>query len=217
MKCLIVGARADGHAKVVLEVLRAEGNHEVAGFIDDDPEKQGHAIKELRVIGTMGDVPRLMKERGIAAGIVAIGDNPRRRELSARLKAFGLQLVSTIHPTVHRDDDVSVGDGCYIGQGVILITGTRVGDCVNIHTGATIDHDNVIEDGANIGPGVHTAGRVTIEQDVFLGAGTIVIPDTSVGRGAICGAGTVVIRRVEPFTKVVGNPARIIEQLKGSE
>lgn len=217
MKCLIVGARTDGHAKVVLEVMHAVGSHEVVGFVDDDPEKQGHSIKELRVLGTMGDVPRLMKEQGIAAGIVAIGDNPRRRELSARLKAFGLQLVDAIHPTVHRDDDVSVGEGCYIGQGVILVTGTRVGDCVNIHTGATIDHDNVIEDGANLGPGVHTAGRVHIEQDAFLGTGTLVIPDASVGRGAICGAGTVVLDRVEPFTKVVGNPARVIERLKKTE
>ncbi|MBK6882876.1 MAG: hypothetical protein IPH05_08020 [Flavobacteriales bacterium] len=52
-----------------------------------------------------------------------------------------------------RDQDVRIGQGCYIGQGAILVTGTVVGDHVNIHTGATIDHDNVIEDGANIGPG----------------------------------------------------------------
>lgn len=217
MKCLIVGARADGHANVVLEVLRADGSHEVVGFIDDDPQKQGQAIKGLSVIGTMNDVPRLMEEQGIAAAIVAIGDNPRRRELSDQLRSFGVKLVSAIHPTVNRDSDVLVGEGCYIGQGVILVTGTRVGDCVNIHTGATIDHDNLIEDGANIGPGVHTAGRVHIEQDAFLGTGTLVIPDASVGRGAICGAGTVVIDRVEPYTKVVGNPARVIEKLNRPE
>lgn len=126
---------------------------------------------------------------------------------------MGFELVNAIHPTVCCDPDVRIGKGCYIGQGVILVTGTSVGDCVNIHTGATIDHDNVIEDGANIGPGVHTAGRVRVEQDAFLGTGTLVIPDASIGRGAVCGAGTVVLDRVEPFTKVVGAPPRVIEQL----
>ncbi len=217
MKCLIIGARADGHAKVVLEMLRATGSHDVVGFIDDDPGKQGRSIKDLRVVGTMQDITRLKKELGVAAGIVAIGNNPQRRTLSAQLKANGLKLINAIHPTAHIDSDVRIGEGCYIGQGVILVTGTRVGDCVNIHTGATIDHDNVIEDGANIGPGVHTAGRVHIEEDAFLGTGTLLIPDASVGRGAICGAGTVVLGRVAPYTKVVGNPARVIEHLKNPQ
>ncbi|MBS1547230.1 MAG: acetyltransferase [Bacteroidetes bacterium] len=214
MKCLIVGARADGHAKVVLEVLRADGGHEVVGFIDDDPAKQGQAIKERRVVGTMADVPQLMKEHAISGGIVAIGDNARRRELSASLKGLGLKLINAIHPTVHCDEDVVVGEGCYIGQGAVLVTGTRIGNCVNIHTGATIDHDNTIGDGANLGPGVHTAGRVSIGMDAFLGTGTVVIPDTRIGQGAVCGAGTVVVKDVAAFTKVVGNPARVIENLK---
>lgn len=213
MKCLIIGARADGHAKVVLEVLRAAGEHEVVGFIDDDPGKRSVVINGVPVIGAMNDIPELRRSQGIAAGIVAIGDNPKRRALGVELKAHGLKLINAIHPTVVRDPDVRIGEGCYIGQGVILVTGTTVGDSVNIHAGATIDHDNVIEDGANLGPGVHTAGRVRIERDAFLGTGTLVIPDASVGCGAICGAGTVVLDRVEPFTKVVGAPPRVIEQL----
>ncbi|MBL7951219.1 MAG: acetyltransferase [Flavobacteriales bacterium] len=213
MKSLIIGARADGHAKVVLEVLRAVGEHEVVGFIDDDPAKKSLSINGVPVVGAMKDIPELLRSHGIEAGIVAIGDNAKRRALGTELKRLGVDLINAIHPTVVRDPDVSIGEGCYIGQGVILVTGTVIGDSVNIHTGATIDHDNVIEDGANLGPGVHTAGRVRIEQDAFLGTGTLVIPDASVGRGAVCGAGTVVLDRVEPFTKVVGAPPRVIEQL----
>ena len=212
MKCLIIGAKADGHAKVVLEVLRAAGDHEVVGFVDDDLEKRSLMINGVPVVGSMKDIPTLRRSLGIEGAIVAIGDNPRRRALGQQLKSDGLRLINAIHPSVVRDPDVRIGAGCYIGQGVILVTGTTVGDSVNIHTGATIDHDNVIEDGANLGPGVHTAGRVRIEQDAFLGTGTLLIPDASVGRGAICGAGTVVLGRVEPFTKVVGAPPRVIEQ-----
>lgn len=217
MRCFIIGARPDGHAKVVLEVLRSAGEHVLVGFIDDDPSKLGAKINGTPVLGGLKDVQRLKEQMNVAGAIVAIGDNLGRRRIGAELRDLGFELVNAIHPTVIRDADVRIGQGCYIGQGVILVTGTRIGDCVNIHTGATIDHDNVIEDGANIGPGVHTAGRVRIEQDAFLGTGTLVIPDASVGRGAICGAGTVVLDRVEPFTKVVGAPPRVIEKLKEVE
>jgi acetyltransferase-like isoleucine patch superfamily enzyme len=124
-----------------------------------------------------------------------------------------LELINAIHPTVHIDSEVSFGKGNVFCQGVIIVTGTKIGNCINIHTGATVDHDNIIEDGANLGPGVHTAGRVTICKDAFLGTGTVVIPDGIVGEGAITGAGTVVIRPVDPYTKVVGVPAKMIEKI----
>jgi len=217
MRCFIIGARPDGHAKVVMEVMRAAGLHEVVGFIDDDVAKHGTAINGVPVLGGMKDLANMRATYKADGAIVAIGDNPRRRALGEQLNGMGFELLNAIHPTVHRDPDVRIGRGCYIGQGVILVTGTVVGDHVNIHTGATIDHDNVLEDGANLGPGVHTAGRVRIEQDAFLGTGTLLIPDASVGRGAICGAGTVVLGRVEPYTKVVGVPARIIGTLNEVE
>ena len=72
-------------SEVVLEILRACGSHEVVGFIDDDKEKQGQAIRDIKVIGRMDEVPTLMKKYGIQGGIVAIGNNPQRRELSAQL------------------------------------------------------------------------------------------------------------------------------------
>ncbi len=210
-KVVIIGARADGHAKVVLEILLAQGIFEVAGFIDDNPAQKETSIRNYRVLGSMKELPEIAGKLQITCGIVAIGHNSMRRKLGIDLGKMGLELINAIHPTVHLDSDVILGKGIYLGQGVIIVTGSRIGDSVNIHTGATIDHDNFIGDGANLGPGVHTAGRVRIEKDAFLGTGTLVIPDGVIGEGAITGAGTVVIRPVEPHTKVVGNPARILK------
>lgn len=209
MKVLIIGARADGHAKVVLEILQAM-KHTVVGFIDDDISKRGSKIRGVPVLGAVNEMKVLAKKHKATGGIVAIGDNPMRRKLSAEIEKAGLKLVSAIHPTVHVDSDVRIGSGCYIGQGVIVVTGSWIGNCVNIHTGATIDHDNVIDDGANLGPGVHTAGRVKIGRDAILGTGAIVIPDGIVEAGATVGAGAVVLKKVKSNTKVVGIPAREI-------
>ncbi|MGD0709902.1 MAG: acetyltransferase [Bacteroidales bacterium] len=212
-KIIIVGARIDGHAKVVLEIMQAQRKYEVVGFIDDNLNNKGITIRNIPVIGTMSDLPQLIKKFNIYGGIVAIGNNQQRRNLGLKIKNTGLELINAIHPTVHIDSDVQIGEGNCFCQGVIIVTGSKLGNSINIHTGATIDHDNIIEDGANIGPGAHTAGRVTICKDAFLGAGTVVIPDGIVGEGAITGAGTVVIRPVEPYTKVVGVPAKIIEKI----
>lgn len=211
MRVVIVGARADGHGKVVLEILKSMGCFEVVGFIDDDPNKQQLMIRGVPVIGTTSDITRLRKELRIEGGIVAIANNPLRRRIGQALREEGLELINAIHPSVHLDSDVSIGKGVVLCQGVIVITGTQIYDSVNIHTGATIDHDNVVESGANIGPGVHTAGRVRIGQDAFIGAGAVLIPDVVIGEGAVVGAGSVVINSVAPYDKVVGVPARSIK------
>jgi sugar O-acyltransferase (sialic acid O-acetyltransferase NeuD family) len=215
-KIVIVGARIDGHAKVVLEIIQAESKYEVVGFIDDNLFNKGITIRNIPVIGTVSDLPHLINKFDIYGGIAAIGNNPQRRKLGLKIKNAGLKLINAIHPTVHIDSDIQIGEGNCFCQGVIIVTGSIIGNSINIHTGTTIDHDNIIEDGANIGPGVHTAGRVTICKDAFLGTGTVVIPDSIVGEGAITGAGTVVIRPVEPYTKVVGVPAKIIKKIKNN-
>ncbi|NNM95390.1 MAG: acetyltransferase [Bacteroidia bacterium] len=212
-RTIILGARADGHAKVVLEILKAGSAYQVIGFADDDPAKKGTAIKGIPVLGGINDLEYYKKTLGVECAIAAIGNNAMRRQLSERIVASGLELINAIHPTVYLDPDVVIGKGCYLGQGVIVVTGTKIGDCVNIHTGATIDHDNIIESGANLGPGVHTAGRVKIGKDAFLGTGAVVIPDASVGEGSIIGSGAVVINHLPARITAVGVPARIIKKL----
>ena len=211
-KTLIIGARADGHAKVVLEILKAGKKYEVVGFIDDDASKLGAEIKGLKVIGNTDELAIFKKSLRIECAIVAIGNNPLRRKLSQKIIDSGLELINAIHPTAYFDPDVEIGNGCYIGQGVIVVTGTKIGNSVNIHTGATIDHDNIIEDGANLGPGVHTAGRVKIGRDAFLGTGAIVIPDGYVGERSVIGAGSVVLKHIPSNVTAVGIPANVIKK-----
>jgi sugar O-acyltransferase (sialic acid O-acetyltransferase NeuD family) len=210
-RVFIIGARPDGHGKVVLEILQAMGIFDVIGFVDDDPDKTDLSIRGLKVISTTAEMRSLRDKYQAVGGIVAIADNPARRKLGMLIEECGFELINAIHPTVHLDSDIILGRGIVLCQGVIVVAGTRIGNSVNIHTGATIDHDNIIEDGANLGPGVHTAGRVRVGKDAFIGTGAALIPNVTVGEGALIGAGTVVIRPVIPYDRVVGVPARSIK------
>jgi sugar O-acyltransferase (sialic acid O-acetyltransferase NeuD family) len=212
-KVIIVGAREDGHAKVVAHILLAKKSIEVIGFLDDNTSLIGHEIAGVKVLGSLEQIESLKASHNIDSGIVAIGDNIGRRVLTQKLREAGLEIINAIHSSVIVDVDIKIGEGCYIGQGVILVTGTKIGNCVNIHTGSTIDHDNILEDGVNIGPGVHTSGRVKIRKDAFIGVGSSIIPDIEIGERAVVGGGSVVIRNVASDSKVAGNPTRIISKL----
>lgn len=54
----------------------------------------------------------------------------------------------------------------------------------------------------------HRIEQVIIGDNVFLGCGAIVLPGVKIGDGAIVGAGAVVTKDVDPFTVVIGNPAK---------
>jgi phosphonate metabolism protein (transferase hexapeptide repeat family) len=52
----------------------------------------------------------------------------------------------------------------------------------------------------------------TIGHDVWLGHQVVVLPGVSIGTGAVVGAGAVVTRDVEPYSVVVGIPARPVKK-----
>lgn len=54
-------------------------------------------------------------------------------------------------------------------------------------------------------------GALIIGDDVWIGHNAVLLPGCrSIGRGAIIGAGAIVTRSVEPYSIVVGNPARVM-------
>ncbi len=212
MNIIIIGARKDGHAAVVLDAIRLEGKHTVVGFVDDDTSLKGVSVHNIPVLGVVGDIPSFRKRFEVA--IIAIGDNIARCAVGKKLEQMGIPQVSVFHPTAIIAPDVVPGNGTFVAAGAIINTGTRIGKCVIINTGTTIDHDNIIGDYVHVGPGSHTAGRVTINESSFLGIGSKVIPNVLIGARATIGAGSVVLHDVPDDATCVGVPARVIK-IKG--
>lgn len=51
---------------------------------------------------------------------------------------------------------------------------------------------------------------VRIGENSFIGAGAIILPGTTIGKNCIIGAGAVVKGKIEDYSIVIGNPAKII-------
>jgi virginiamycin A acetyltransferase len=55
-------------------------------------------------------------------------------------------------------------------------------------------------------------GDTVIGNDVWIGQNAVILPGVQIGDGAIIGASSVVGGHVEPYTIVVGNPARVLRK-----
>jgi sugar O-acyltransferase (sialic acid O-acetyltransferase NeuD family) len=197
---------ASGHAKVVLDLVRAAGCWQVVALLDDNPALHGTAFCGVPIPGGHSALAPLLST--CVGGVVAIGNNAIRRRIADSLTANGLILVSACHPQACIAADVELGAGSVVMAGVVINPATRIGANCIINTRSSIDHDCCIGDHVHIAPGVTLCGGVTVGEGAFVGAGATVIPNVTIGANAMVGAGATVIAPVPPGTTVVGIPAR---------
>ncbi len=194
---------AGGHGKVVVDALERSG-HPVAGFIDDDPGRDGTEYCGYPIVSAT-ERDRLGDDLAV---VVALGDAARRREVVSRVLEWGLPLATAIHPSATIGRDVEMGDGTMVLAQTAVNPGARLGQSVIVNTGAVVDHDCTIEDFAHIAPGACLAGGVKVGTAALIGAGATLVPGVEVGAGATVGAGAVVVADVEAGATVTGVPAR---------
>lgn len=210
-KIILIGARIDAHAGVILDVIQQFDLYEIAGFIDENPVLQGRKIRGIPILGGFEAVAALPKE--VTGYFVCSGSNQFRERSYELMKDKPLQFVRVIHPSASISPSVKLDEGIYIGHNAAITHNCSLGRGVIVNTGATIDHDNILEDFVNVSPGSHTSGRVRIKKGAFLGTGTITVPDITIGERALVGAGTVIIKDIEAGAKVAGVPARKIGEI----
>lgn len=206
---VIFGARRDGSAKVLLDIIALGGECEVVGFLDDNAGMWGQTLEGVPIVGGR-DAFRRLCEQGVSGIAFAVGDNRVREQVLEDARAAGLRPLTAVHPAAVVARGVTLGEGVWIAAGAVVNPGTTIGDGAVINTGATVDHDCRIGAYANISPGCHLSGRTIVERYAFLGTGAITLPDARIGEGATVGAGAVVVKDVQAGTTVVGVPARVL-------
>lgn len=209
MDVVILGA--GGHGKVVLDILRAAGQHNVIGFLDANKSLAGSTICDVPVLGGMNLLPKLRQQKKIAGAIIAIGDNRARRSCASVCHEHGVELINAIHPSATISLTASIGQNVVIAASATICVDARIEDSAIINTGAIIDHETVVGEAAHIAPGAVIAGRVTVGSAAFIGLGARVIQCLSIGEESIIGAGAVVITDIPGRSTAVGVPAAVIK------
>lgn len=198
-----------GHAKVVLEAIRARTADREVLVVDDDPARVGRLVLDARVAGDRAWA--LSKARGAKAAL-GIGDNRARIDLLQWLTANGFNPEPVVHPSAIVGASARIGAGAFIAAGAIVVADAQIGAGAIVNTGASVDHDCLVGAGAHIGPGARLCGNVTVGALSLVGVGTAVRPGVSIGANCVVGAGSAVIGDLPPDGIYAGCPARPIKR-----
>lgn len=148
---------------------------------------------------------------------VSISDPNVRKSLASRLIEMGFKTIPIVSSFASISKSSVVGISPIISQFSLISTNVRIGDFVHINYFASISHDVELGNFVSIGPGARINGYTKIESSVIIGSQASIKPGTAkkpriIGEGAIIGMGAVVVTDVEPFSIVVGNPAKPIKK-----
>lgn len=133
----------------------------------------------------------------------------------------------TGHMAMIRENN-KIGANVSIGTQTILEHSVTIGDRARIHSGAFVPEFTIIEYGAWIGPRVcitnskYPASKrskdylhgVKIGRKARVGASVTILPGCEIGEQALIGSGSVVTKNIPPFAVAVGNPARVVGDVR---
>lgn len=147
----------------------------------------------------------------------------------------------TIHESAYVDDGAVIGDDtriwhfchvnagavigerCSLGQNVVVMPRTKIGNNVKIQNNVSVYEGVEMEDDVFCGPSMvftnvinprshvsrkHEYRRTLVRRGVSIGANATIVCGATLGEYAFVGAGAVVSRDVKPYALVVGVPAR---------
>jgi UDP-2-acetamido-3-amino-2,3-dideoxy-glucuronate N-acetyltransferase len=127
--------------------------------------------------------------------------------------------------------EASIGADCNICSHVLIENDVIIGDRVTVKSGVQLWDGLRIEDDVFIGPNVTFTNDPfprskhypkefavsTVKTGASIGGGATILPGITIGRRAMVGAGAVVTKSVPDGAVVVGNPARIVRYIGGSD
>lgn len=209
---VIIGA--GGHGRGLLETLRrAWPGRRVLGFVDDDASLHGAAVGGLPVLGSSGWLSE--NRHRVLWAYLGLGSPGSRRKAGEDLAHLGIPFPPLVHPSAVLHGDVTLGDGTYVGAGVVIAHATRLCRRVLVNLNATIGHDVVLENDVSVGPGANVGGGVHVGEGAFVGMNASLIPGLVVGAWSEIAAGSAVLKPVAPGHRVLGNPARDLGPVAG--
>lgn len=132
--------------------------------------------------------------------------NPRFANYSVGRFSYGAPAPNVMQ--FLRDANLKIGSFCCFAGGVTILLGGEH----NPHWVTTYNFDLIYDEFRDVVGRSYTKGDVVIGNDVWVGQDALILSGVRIGDGAVIGARSVVAKNVEPYSIVVGNPAREIRK-----
>lgn len=159
---------------------------------------------------------------------LVIGDNAIIRSHSVIYMGNRIgNNFQTGHGVMIRENNV-IGNNVSVGTHTTIERENKIGDYVRIHSNCFIPEFVIIEDMAWIGPSVtilnvlhppcpyfeECAKSVVIKRNAKIGGNVTIGPKVTIGANVLIGFGSVVVNDIPDDAVAVGNPARVIKNIK---
>jgi len=211
MKTLIIGATGSS-AEVALMLTSRNLNvfqHEVEGFVDDDPRLGGSTVLGIKVLGSSKVIANY-ESFGFTSGIGSEKNFQLRLKILRPYKEIlvPIKCISTTSSISFKsiiDEGVIVSQNCFVGSY------SHLEEFVYMMPNSIIGHHSKISAGTIVCSGVTIAGGVQIGSACYIGVGVTIKNDIQISDGILIGSGSNVISDLTEKGVYVGNPARKIK------
>jgi len=202
-KIAIIGG--GGFAKEVIEVILMNGDEVYGVFAKENSLDYDY----------FGYLDELNKHKNSFDGaILAIGAVNKvgienRRKIIEFIKENNIKLISVISPLATISKSVKIGNGVYIGHGVLISCDAQIDDNILINHNTIIGHDVKINENVSIAPQVFIGGAVVIEEDVMIGVGATIRQGIKIRNNSLIGMRSIVIKNIKENSTVLHQISKV--------
>lgn len=184
-------------------------------IVDDDPEKIGSKIRNIKVICNVNDfIAKCKNEIASETDVLIVINNPKIRKVIAELfldEKIDINFPNLVDGTLIFDSDYSkMGKGNIIMDYVGITGNVNIGD-FNIFGARTgIGHDSSIGSFNTFSPRVSISGNVTIGNGNTIGLNAAILQNKTIGDSNDIWSYTMILKNIKNNGTYFGMPAKKI-------
>jgi acetyltransferase EpsM len=200
-------------ASTIIDLMKTDNEWELMGYLNDSGDI-GDVIEEYPIVGRVKEAQRFnAPDVYFIYALTTVKKAKERVELLESLELPRVKFATIIHPTAVVAHSAQIGFGVVLMPLVVIGPNVSIGDHSQVYAHGFLGHHAKVGDHSFIANNASVGGYVNIHQGAHIGSNSSILERVTVGEWGLVGLGSVVLKDVPPYSKAVGNPARIIGKL----
>ncbi|MFC4347223.1 hypothetical protein ACFO5Q_05140 [Kordiimonas lipolytica] len=214
-KLVIFGG--NGAGMIAASIAERFYEYEILGFLNDKLEK-GTLVgknKQFPVLGGIADYAGFLNQPDVDFFFAIFGmSNPAGTwELLRSLEIPEDRFPTFIHPLAEVPEGYcKIGYGSLVCAHAALSADVTLAPHVCLMVGSFVGHDTSVGSFTHFATNAVAGASNEIGSGVHMGSNSTTREFVTIGDCSMIGAGSVILKSVEPYSVMVGNPARVIRK-----
>jgi UDP-perosamine 4-acetyltransferase len=207
----IVVIAGGGHAKVLTGILRKNDTYDILGYTDIENRGAVLGTKYLGNDDVLASLITNYKKCKAVLGLGYISVSQQREKIYNRLKELGFEFPAIVSRDAVVNEEVTIGEGTLVCDGVVINSGAKIGRCVIVNTNTTVEHDCILGDYCHLASGAVLGGGAEIGDYSIIGSNAVVLQNIKIKARTLVGSGSVVTKDISEAGVYAGVPVRKIK------